>query len=241
MKVIALSLLAVLSPLASADSSAVVGSPAADSRPLIDLQLPNGFADTVSAQLDALDVAREDRVSLLQAIFELQSTIASLPSASDLRRRFEPILQDLYNRALSTYVYQEELANLRESYVNARVERALNYLQERAEGAGWSRDQYLEVASGWMARADAFVDAPDPVAYRARIKASLELAFERSDELLESVRQMRIQLLLLYIEASRSRVNEAVALGRISESDAWDVVGSVVRRARWIFLNELQG
>ncbi|MEM8710214.1 MAG: hypothetical protein AAGG01_04625 [Planctomycetota bacterium] len=240
MKVLALSLLVALSSVSSAAADSASVKQTADQSPVSVPKLPEGFSSTVSAQLDALDVARGDRVSFLQAIFELQNTIAGLPTASELRLRFEPILQHLYDRALSTYIYQEELADLRQAYVNARIDRALTYLEERAEGAGWTRAQYLEVSTSWLARADAFVDAPDPVAYRARIKASLELAFQRADELLESVRQMRIELLRLHVEASRSRVNQAVALGRISESDAWDVVGSVIERARWIFLNELQ-
>ncbi|MEM8713412.1 MAG: hypothetical protein AAGG01_20905, partial [Planctomycetota bacterium] len=197
-------------------------------------------ATDLSLALHRLDESREDRFTLLGAILDLQQRIAASPSAQDLRDRLAPVLEDLYSRAQDSYIREFELAAIREQIVHMRLERAIEALHERAIGGGWSREQLAEVTASWMARADAFIDAPDPSAIRARVSAALDLAIQRSAGILESVREMRVELLRLQLEVAKQRMLSAVAQGQMSEPEFEEQLALHVARARAIYLSELQ-
>lgn len=173
------------------------------------------------------------------AIRDLQDQIAAMPDAAALRARFASILGDLHDRAQAAYIHELEIAMLRREIVDARIDRALAVLQQRAEAAGWSPAEVRAVAMAWIARADVFVDAPDPEAYRARIMATMEVAMKRAAGVLDDVRELRIELLRLQLQSATSRLDAALASGEISEHEYEELIAANIRRVRAIYMSEL--
>lgn len=239
LKGLALSALLITPAVALSAPAAFTAGFTVDAVKVISMKKTDAATD-LSLALDRLDDTRENRFTLLGAIIDLQNQIEASPSAQDLRDRLAPILDEFYSRAQESYIRDFELAAIREQIVNARLDRAIEALHERAIGAGWSREQLAEVTASWIARAEAFIDAPDPAAYRARVSAALDLAIQRSAGILESVREMRVQLLQLQLEAARQRMLSAVAQGQMSEVEFEALMAAQTARARAIYLNELQ-
>ena len=195
----------------------------------------------VSKSLDGLDQKRESGGSLIDEIMALQQQLASMPTDAELRLRLQSILDELIARAKTTYLQEFDLAMARRQMVDARLDRAFLALQERAAGADWTIEQMRSVAMAWLARAEVFVDAPDPEAYRSRIMAAVELAILQASSIKQATSEMRLQLLQLQLEAATSRLAAAQQDGSISEADYDRLLQLAITRARVIYQSQYGG
>ena len=174
----------------------------------------------------------EGRLALSGAIRVLQEQINGLPTNDELRQRVMAALDHLASRSSVAYVGAHDLALLRHDLAAAKLDRAIRVLEARAEASGWTEQQFRAVAMGWLARADAFVDSPNPAAYRARTMSAIERALLTASGIAESVRAMRLQLLELQLQAAIMRLRLAREDGSVSAYDHDRLLAIYVARAR---------
>ena len=220
-----LSLLASLAPAAAA-------LPALDDGPEHSPRKAAPFADQVSEALIQLEVMQSLGLPLESSIENLREIVEALPTHQDLRARLARYVEDLNERARQAYITAAELSSLRRQFVAARLDRALAALEERAESGGWSPEELARVASQLIGRAEMFVDAPDPAAYRARVEAAIERAALGAAEAAQMMRSLRIELLLERLEMARQDLLRRIQEGYVDPADYAKLYAAYVASAR---------
>ncbi len=192
--------------------------------------------DKLSMQLSQIDEIYASGKPISAALGDLSALVASLPAHSALRARLMAYVADLEQRALAAYISAQEMSALRREFVAARLDRALDALRDRALAGGWSRPDVERVAIHLIGRAEMFVDAPDPAAYRARVMAAIESALLSTSDTVSMMRELRIQLLLGRLEIVEGELIALVKDGVISASEFDALYAHQVQRARQVYM-----
>lgn len=188
----------------------------------------------VSETLNQIDDLVTFGFPIVSALDALQAQVDSFPGSSSLRARMTSYIDDLLERTGQTFIDAQDAANLRQRFVNARLDSALSRLERRARGGGWTAQQFTAVLSSWTARADVFVDAPDPQQYRARVMAAIATAAKDAKTVTDVMRDLQMMLLQVRLEEARQVLLRRVAASNVSRADYNRVHALLAKRAAFI-------
>ena len=220
--------LATLAVFALAPASAV-----AEALPNPELEpIPASVALDISESLQRLDRLAWDGQDLGPELKILAQAINGGATVESMRARFMAYVEELTQRTRQTFVDQRDVALLRQQFVSVQVDHALDLLAERARGGGWTAEQYESVVAGWVARARVFVDAPDPAAYRARLMAALQTAYENAANLAEIMTAFRLQIIDARLTAAQRTVTRRAKAGDATVVDYQRALRLTIQRHR---------
>jgi hypothetical protein len=128
---------------------------------LLNLSDVVGDADAVVAQLEHL------RALLARPA---PGSLEPTPIEPDLAVVIEAVIASA-RRGFMTYF---EAAFVREQVIEARLDRVLRVLEQRAKSTGWNEDDHMAVVAQLVQRARVAIDYPDAEAARARLEAILD-------------------------------------------------------------------
>ncbi|MEM9380457.1 MAG: hypothetical protein AAGB93_10960 [Planctomycetota bacterium] len=154
-----------------------------------------GFSVAATAALNQLD----DLVALGRpvtgGICTLEETIGTLPVESVMRARMTRLIEDFRDRAARAFLGFQDVAVLRNEYVQARIDAAMDELHERAVLERWTREKYVVALEEWIDLSSVFADAPDPSAYRERFRQAIKPAIQNAKSIARLQRSMQACIL----------------------------------------------
>lgn len=189
----------------------------------------------VSSQLIQLDKLYDSGHSIESALGDIEELVADLPSDPELRARLKAHVQDLAEQARQSFVHAQEIAALRREFVAARLQRSLDALRDRALAGGWSREEAQAVAAELIGRAETFVDAPEPAAFRNRVNAALERAYLQASSTSQMLSLLRIEILEDRLGLLEQELMQMVKTGQMSLEDSQAAFERQVLRARLLY------
>lgn len=210
-------------PVAAQDS--VVAEPVVASEPE-----PFDPSEEVRESLERLDHLVQLGQDLEAELVSLKVIVSVDPAPAQLRARLVRYVDELIERARRAWVDERDLAELRRKFAEARVDRALDHLEDRARAGGWTAAQFERVLADWIARGRAYVDAPDPEAFRVRLVAALERASAGARTWADIVSVLRGELLDHRIEDALALLRQRVADGSMTDDDLARVVKLIAAR-----------
>ena len=145
-------------------------------------------------------------------------------------------IESLSSSALEAFVVEQEVAALRREFVSARLFRALDAISDRAIAGGWTREMAQDVATEFVQRAETFVDAPDPIAYRDRVMAALERATMMASSTSQMLAILRQEILMDRLSLLESELQVMIKNGKISRKQHAESYRRQVLRARLFYI-----
>lgn len=182
-------------------------------------QVPRDVSAEISKALGSLDDAVDAGVPIDKELASLLQELQRLPKDGEMRARMVAATEQLIARTRAAFVGDLELAELRQTFVLARLDRAVSVLGQRARGGGWTASQAQAVLEGWVRRSRVFVDAPAPQEYRDKFLAVAEMNFRTAQSFAEAVQALRLALLDEQIDKAIEKLGAYEAEGSATAED----------------------
>ncbi|MEM6568775.1 MAG: hypothetical protein AAF957_10215 [Planctomycetota bacterium] len=175
--------------------------------------------EDISASLHRLDDLIALGMDIEPELVVLKRVILDRPSNAQLRARMMRYIDELNERARRVWVDHLDAALLRQQFAEARVDHAIDVLEDRARAGGWSADEFRDVMAGWIARGRDYVDAPDPESFRLRLVGALERAHAGAKHAADVLSVLRGDLLDRQAEDALEMLRARIADGSVSDAD----------------------
>lgn len=225
--VAALALIASGAALSLPTPSSEGSSKAAFAVPSADLMV-GGYLDSLESLVGA------DPSKAIAVAKELRAQCLRVAVSDSLKADLSASVGHLLARLGEAHFDRADIDLLRLEIVHASLSEGIDVLSKAAATQEWSEKELHAALMGWLGKTTLFREAPDSVAYRASVAASLELAMLQATGTVAASQSLTVEMLRMRLAIAIRRYQLAYERGNLTAVELDRLVRIAVIRVRRI-------